>query len=314
MSHRAPAPPGGLPCAARALEVSCATVALGNLAQRFLVAVVAAPLLIWTFYYRRPEATWLLVYAASLLAVAELLAMTMKDRPGDRKVLLAIAAVACAALYWLHPAGVGRAVDAASAFALLPLGPLVAMVIAVLAPGLYFLFRFGDMDSAAPRWAYAITSIFYCGFMATTLAMAKRDFGDHGGDVVLLVLLLAWLGDTGAYFAGRFLGNRKLYPEVSPKKTWAGAYGGLAGSLVAAAGMKMLRLHHLDWLDVVLIAVPGSALGQLGDLVESLIKRSVGVKDSGALLPGHGGILDRIDAVLFIAPYVYLYLQVSSLA
>jgi phosphatidate cytidylyltransferase len=288
-------------------------VALGNLAQRVLVAVVAAPLLILILYARRPEPTWALVLVASALAINELLGMAMKAQLRDRGVLLAIGTLACATLYWVHPAAAGHWMGAAHAAALLNVGPMLAMALAILGPGLYFLFRYGDMTTVATRWAFAITSIFYCGFTATTLAMAKRDFGAVGGDVVLLALLLAWLGDTGAYFAGRFLGNRKLYPAVSPKKTWAGAFGGVAGSVVAAAAMKTLRLDSLSWIDVVLIGVPGSILGQLGDLVESLIKRSVGVKDSGSLLPGHGGMLDRIDAVLFIGPYVYLYLWVSAL-
>lgn len=288
-------------------------MALGNLAQRALVAVVAAPLLILILYYERHEATWALVFAASLLAINELLAMTMKepDQAKDRRFILLTGAVACAALYWLHPAALGRLSPSPFAANLASAGTLLAMVIGVVVPGLYFLFRFGDMTTAAPRWAYAITGIFYCGFMATTLSMCKRDFGPYGGDIVLLILLLAWIGDTGAYFAGRFLGKSKLYPAVSPKKTWAGAVGGLAGSFAATAVMKVLRLEGLSWLDVALIAIPGGILGQLGDLVESLVKRSVGVKDSGALLPGHGGMLDRIDAVLFIAPYVYLYLSLK---
>jgi phosphatidate cytidylyltransferase len=129
---------------------------------------------------------------------------------------------------------------------------------------------------------------------------------------VLLVLIVAWLADTGGYFAGRFLGKSKLYEAVSPKKTWAGAWGGIAGSLVGVAVLKLVRADYLEWYDVALIAIPGGILGQLGDLTESLIKRSVGVKDSGALLPGHGGLLDRIDAVLFIAPYVYAYLVIRG--
>lgn len=287
-------------------------MALGNLAQRALVAVVAAPLLVLILYFDRPEPTWALVFAASLLAMNELLAMTMKDHPRDRRILLALGGLACALLYWLHPAALGRFWQSHQAAMVLSNGSMLAMMFAVVAPGRYYLFRFGDMTSAAPRWSYAITSIFYCGFTATTLAMSKRDFGVAGGDVVLMILLLAWIGDTGAYFAGRFLGKRKLYPEVSPKKTWAGAVGGLAGSVAAVAAMKLLRLPSMSWLDVALIGVPGAALGQMGDLVESLIKRSVGVKDSGALLPGHGGMLDRIDAVLFIAPYVYLYRAMSG--
>jgi phosphatidate cytidylyltransferase len=142
--------------------------------------------------------------------------------------------------------------------------------------------------------------------------LIKRDFGPHGADMVIFVLLVVWLGDTGAYFAGRFLGKKKLYPAVSPKKTWAGAFGGLAFSALAAAAVKLTLIESLPWLHAFGMALPGAALGQMGDLVESLVKRSTGVKDSGAILPGHGGILDRVDAVLFFAPYVYLYWMLMS--
>ena len=135
-----------------------------------------------------------------------------------------------------------------------------------------------------------------------------KTFG--GGDAVLLVLLVAWVADTGAYFAGRFLGKAKLYEAVSPKKTWAGAWGGLAGALAGVAVLKLVSFDQLSWLDVVLLAIPGGVLGQLGGLAESLLKRSVGVKDSGALLPGHGGVLDRFDSLLFCLPIAY-YLAIQ---
>jgi phosphatidate cytidylyltransferase len=182
----------------------------------------------------------------------------------------------------------------------------------VVATGLYYLFRFRDIPSVAGRYAGTVTGIIYAGFLTTYLVKLKLIDPYQGGDTVLLVLIVAWVADTGGYFAGRFLGKAKLYEAVSPKKTWAGAWGGLAGSLVGVAALKLISAHFLSWVDVVLIAIPGGILGQLGDLTESLIKRSVGVKDSGGLLPGHGGILDRIDAVLFIAPYVYGYLVVRA--
>jgi phosphatidate cytidylyltransferase len=137
----------------------------------------------------------------------------------------------------------------------------------------------------------------------------------------MFALVVMWLGDTGAYFAGRFLGKAKLYPAVSPKKTRAGAVGGLVGSFAAAALMKVIWEEvpsgghcPFSWLDIALLAIPGAALGQMGDLAESLLKRSTGVKDSGSILPGHGGILDRIDAVLFFAPYMHLYIQLRVAA
>jgi phosphatidate cytidylyltransferase len=286
-------------------------VALGNLAQRFLVAVVAVPVLLATFYYHRGEPTWLLIFAASLIAMHELFAMLLPV--ADRRAALVLGALSCAAFYWLDPptlAAYGELprllVGAASA------GATVPLLLAVLAPGLYFLFRFRDIPTVAGRYAATVTGIFYAGYLLTFLAKLKLIDPQQRGDTVILVLVIAWLADTGGYFAGRFLGNARLYEAVSPKKTWAGAWGGLLGSLVGVAALKLISAHWLTWLDVALLALPGGILGQLGDLTESLIKRSVGVKDSGALLPGHGGILDRIDAVLFIAPYTYAYLVIRA--
>jgi phosphatidate cytidylyltransferase len=160
--------------------------------------------------------------------------------------------------------------------------------------------------------AYSTFGIVYAGLLLTHIAEIDRDFGSAGGDMVMFVLASVWAGDTGAYFAGKSLGKHKLYPAVSPSKTWEGAIGGLAGSLIAGCAMKVFRLDSLTWADVFFLTIPGVALAQMGDLVESLVKRSTGVKDSGTILPGHGGILDRIDAVLFFAPWVYVYFQIKA--
>ncbi len=288
-------------------------MALGNLAQRFLVAVVAVPVLIVILYVlHRPEPTWILIFTASVIAMREFFAMTLPQ--ADRTAALIFGALASAAVFWFDlpilaryqdslPAELQRAAAATSAFPLLLAGG---------APGLYYLFRFRDIPTVAGRYAATVAGIVYAGFLTTYLAKLKLVDPNSGGDTVLLVLIVAWLADTGGYFAGRFIGGAKLYEAVSPKKTWAGAYGGIAGSLVGVIALKLIHAHFLSWPDVFLIAIPGGILGQLGDLTESLIKRSVGVKDSGALLPGHGGLLDRIDAVLFIAPYVYGYLALRA--
>ncbi len=286
-------------------------MALGNLASRLLVAVFAVPILLVILYYRVPEATAALVWVAGLIAMHEFFAMTMPD-PRDRRAALVMGALATGALYVMHPYSLRMfddlRDDRLAQVALFTAGPLLALALAVIPPGLYFLFRFRDITTVASRFAATVAGIVYVGLCFSFLSLCKRDFGGSGADVIVLILCVAWVGDTGAYFAGRFLGNRKLYEAVSPKKTWAGAIGGLAGSLTAVIVMKLVRLDDLTWLDVALIAIPGAVLGQLGDLAESLIKRATGVKDSGSLLPGHGGILDRVDAVLFIAPYVYLYI------
>lgn len=283
-------------------------MALGNLAQRFLVAVVAVPLLLLLLYWHRPEPAWALIFVASILAMREFFGMTLP--PEDRVPAIVMGALASAAFYWLDPHTMAYAPTSKVLAGLVFAGSTIALVLAVIVPGLYYLFRFRDIPSVAGRYAATVSGIVYAGFLVTFLAFLKRVDPGHAGDTVVIVLLVAWVADTGGYFAGRFLGKSKLYEAVSPKKTWAGAWGGLAGSLLGVAVFKLLFAEWLTWVDVVLIAVPGGILGQLGDLAESLIKRSVGVKDSGSLLPGHGGMLDRIDAVLFIAPYVYAYLIV----
>jgi phosphatidate cytidylyltransferase len=184
---------------------------------------------------------------------------------------------------------------------------LLTLVIAVPLVGLLVpLFRLGQIPTAALRAATYAFGPLYCGIPLTLLALMVRDFRPG---FVILALMLSWFGDTGGYFAGRFLGKHKLYEAVSPKKTIEGAIGGLAGSTLGAVWASMQYLKgSLPLLHAIPLAIVGGALGQAGDLAESLVKRSTGVKDSGAVLPGHGGILDRIDALMFTATAVYLYL------
>lgn len=269
-------------------------MALGNLASRVLVAIVAVPLLLLAIYQDSPHVVWALVFAASLVAMYEFFAMSLADQR-DRLASTAVGAVAVALFYWLPQEFKPH---------------LFGFLVAFVPMSLYFLFRFGDIKSVADRWAASVVGIVYAGLLFGFLAFIKRDFGSYGGHLIVLLLCTAWLSDTGGYFAGKFLGKRKLYPAVSPNKTWAGSIGGVAAVVAGAVVIKLLLMPELSWVDVMMLAIPGSILGQLGDLAESLIKRSRGVKDSGALLPGHGGILDRVDAVLFIAPYFYLYLSV----
>ena len=116
-------------------------------------------------------------------------------------------------------------------------------------------------------------------------------------------------GDSAAYYVGSSWGKRKLYPEVSPKKSIEGALGGLAGSLAGAVVFKLLWFPDLPLIHCLVVALFAAVLAQLGDLFESLLKRSFGVKDSGMIIPGHGGILDRLDSILFAAPVLYYYLR-----
>jgi phosphatidate cytidylyltransferase len=131
--------------------------------------------------------------------------------------------------------------------------------------------------------------------------------GPYHYGIVLGFLVILWLNDTGAYFVGSLIGKHKLFERISPGKTWEGSIGGAFFALLTAWGLSFIfkQLDILHWLTLAVVIVIS---GSLGDLVESMLKRSLGIKDSGDILPGHGGILDRFDAVLLSAPFVFVYL------
>jgi phosphatidate cytidylyltransferase len=120
---------------------------------------------------------------------------------------------------------------------------------------------------------------------------------------VLSIFILIWANDTFAYLTGRLIGKHKLYERISPKKTWEGFIGGVVFSIIA--GILLANFLQESYLKYIIYALVAGVIGTLGDLVQSMLKRSVGVKDSGNILPGHGGILDRFDAVLFVVPVIF---------
>ena len=127
--------------------------------------------------------------------------------------------------------------------------------------------------------------------------------------IVLLTLFLVWATDIFAYYIGRAIGRRKLAPAISPNKTWEGSIGGVVLAVFVAVGFKLTVLETLDWEHLAALVVIGGVLSQFGDLAESQLKRASGMKDSGGILPGHGGLLDRFDAMLVAAPLIYYYLR-----
>jgi phosphatidate cytidylyltransferase len=138
-----------------------------------------------------------------------------------------------------------------------------------------------------------------------TYAIRLHASGTDGPRLLMFVLVITWVGDTAAYFVGRAIGKHPLAPVLSPKKSWEGTIASILGALLVAVGFAtwlMVPLPHL-----LAMAVVGNIAGQAGDLLESAYKRSAGVKDSGSLLPGHGGILDRIDALILAIPVVWYY-------
>ncbi|PSQ96529.1 MAG: phosphatidate cytidylyltransferase [Bacteroidetes bacterium SW_9_63_38] len=127
--------------------------------------------------------------------------------------------------------------------------------------------------------------------------------------LVVLTFLLVWATDIFAYYVGKWVGQRALAPSISPNKTWEGTLGGLSAAVLVAIGFKLTVLGFLTWPHVAALALIGGGVSQVGDLMESQLKRSTGADDSSSILPGHGGILDRFDAMLVAAPLTYLYLR-----
>jgi len=146
-----------------------------------------------------------------------------------------------------------------------------------------------------------VFGLFYLGVLPSFFLLLMQE-GLYGRKWIFLILIAAYMGDTAAYFAGRALGRTKLSPNVSPNKTWEGAVGGLLGSIVGVSVFSRIAIDGIALWQGAVLAVAFGVTAQAGDLVESLIKRNAGVKDSGSFLPGHGGVLDRVDSAIFALP------------
>lgn len=281
-------------------------MAKGELASRLAVALVGIPVVLAALWL----GGWYLgALLAAVAAVAAIELCRLAEARGQRP-FTALAAAASGALVLLAtaeptPPGLGPAVVAV----------LVAVTLLSLGGAIWLRWPGGEPLAAL---SVTVTAVLYTGATLASVPLL-RAAGEEGAlagtGLVLLPLLATWAGDTIAYFAGRAWGRAKLAPSVSPGKTVVGAVAGLLGSTGAALVLAATTLGGRPLLDVGLPQAAGigmliGAAGQLGDLAESMLKREAGVKDSGTLLAGHGGMLDRIDALLFAFPAAWglLYL------
>ena len=186
------------------------------------------------------------------------------------------------------------------------------MAITVLIVLCYGLLVVPDTRDASRQIQSMLTGLLYLPGLLIFIPWIRDDLGL---DWVFLFLVVTWCGDTGAYFAGRAFGRRKLFERISPKKTWEGAFGGFALSIVGAFVMWYFASHiqadsllaNIEWFHIAILGGLINVSGVVGDLTESLFKRAYDIKDSGWIMPGHGGIVDRVDSILFTAPVTWLY-------
>lgn len=189
-----------------------------------------------------------------------------------------------------------------------PTFPLtVPLLLGVVGIPVWALLTRGTSSRGLAAMAVTLFGALFLGVLFGYQIVLRKFGGELGRNLVFLLYLVVWTGDTAAYYLGRALGRHRLSPEISPNKTVEGAVAGVAGSLLAAGGARLWFLPQLTWMDCLAVGFLLAGAGVLGDLVESMWKREAGAKDSASLVPGHGGILDRSDSLLFGAPILYYY-------
>lgn len=256
--------------------------------QRIITAVIAAALFIPFVIYGQLPFT-ILIYAMATVGLFEVLKMrgiSLFSVPGIITVL--------SLFIILMPDSWSEQIQDVTEYSRIELLFICAIVLLIYTVLVKNKFTFDDVG-------FLLASALYVGigfhFFITTR--------EEGLAYVIYALVIVWATDSGAYFIGRKLGKHKLWPEISPKKTIEGFVGGIVVALILAIIFQMVAKLDITFTTLIVVSIVASIFGQLGDLVESAIKRHYGVKDSGKILPGHGGILDRFDSLLFVLPLLY---------
>ena len=264
----------------------------GDLGRRLATAAVGLPLLALALFWAPPIVLILVVAAAASIGLLEFYALVHARGIQPLRATGAVVAV----LFFVQtvrPALVPSAVLPIAAF----------IVLAVM------LTRAGDVAGSVTSAAATLLGAAYLGGLGGTLAALRQAPYELGGPwVTMLLLTTVMTADSAALFVGSATGRHKMAPRISPGKTWEGLAGALVGGVAGALVIRQLRLPWLPLTHAVALAIAVTLAGTAGDLAESLLKRWAGVKDSGHLFPGHGGMLDRLDSLLFGAPVLYYYL------
>ncbi|MBL6453305.1 MAG: phosphatidate cytidylyltransferase [Porphyromonas sp.] len=250
---------------------------------------------------------WVLLSVFAVAGIIEFNRLTGVNRPYIFRIVLD-----CAAAVWLL-------------YATAQYGMAISHGLGIFLPYLLYLLYVVCRSTFLPHQAMLPSlgnSLIGQLYIAVPLALTIRltlevdpysSMTQYNGLLLLAIFIFIWVNDTGAYLVGSRWGKRRLAPSISPKKSVEGSIGGILLVLLSAVILRLLLFPELSWLRILLIAAVVAIFGTIGDLFESSLKRQAGVKDSGKLIPGHGGILDRIDSLLLAVPAVYLLLAVLDL-
>jgi phosphatidate cytidylyltransferase len=261
---------------------------------RELTAAVLAPLTIWIIGWSNQWVFNIAIAIIAVLALYEFLALG-RNKGYNTPVILCILIT----LFII------------AAFIVEEVSVEMGMFVTLLVIPASYVFRNDSLDNALPSSAIAVLATMYVGMLAGSLIRLRNDF-PVGPKLVFFLLLVVWLGDAGAYYTGKKFGKHKMSPRISPKKTIEGGIGGVITSIVTAVVIQLTFFHEIPLVHAIAVGIVLSIAGMIGDLAESMWKRSAAVKDSGTLIPGHGGFLDRFDSILFTAPILYVYWAVAQ--
>lgn len=261
--------------------------------SRVITALIGLAIVIPTLLYGEALGVEILCAVAVLIAADEYARMAAPEHKLAIPALMVSMGAVYAAILWA------------------PAWATAVLAAATLSTFLFGLLLVSETAAGEKMATRLAAGLLYVPVLVSFIPQVRRL--DEGLTWIFLILVVTWLGDTGAYFAGRALGKTKLFERVSPKKTWEGAIGGAVAAVIGACVVKSIGLPELPWVHAIVLGLLLDVSGVLGDLTESLLKRSFGVKDSGWIMPGHGGVLDRIDSVIFSAPVAWIYVTAFGL-
>jgi len=272
--------------------------------KRIITAVIGIPLIILLVKASNDYIFFAAILAVIVLALKEFFEITLSYESALEKWLTILAGC-------LVPFFVFMGMKSSPGSSLyLSTAPYAVLVFCFIAFFFYYIVLPGKEGNVFSSISSKFFGIFYVAVLLSYLFPIQVY--PQGANLILFLLFVTWAGDSGAYFVGSSIGKRPLAPSISPKKTIEGAVGSVISSVLAAV---LCQLIFLDTFDIINCAVMGLGINifnQFGDLAESMIKRAYKVKDSGDIIPGHGGVLDRIDSLLFAVPFLYYYLKVFN--
>ena len=280
---------------------------MSTFTTRLISGTVYVALIVLVLLLSMVWGLWLLLSVFAVAGIIEFNRLTGVNRPYIFRIVLD-----CAAAVWLL-------------YATAQYGMAISHGIGIFLPYLLYLLYVVCRSTFLPHQAMLPSlgnSVIGQLYIAVPLALTIRltlvvdpftSMTQYNGLLLLAIFIFIWVNDTGAYLVGSRWGKRRLAPNISPKKSVEGSIGGLLLVLLSAVVLRLLLFPELSWLSILLIAAVVAIFGTIGDLFESSLKRQAGVKDSGKLIPGHGGILDRIDSLLLVVPAVYLLLAFLDL-